>query len=292
MSRGDQAEMPVAEGAETMATVLLHKRSDGVGLITLNRPDSLNAMGEDLLPRLADALEDCAADDAVRCVAITGAGRAFCAGGDVKGMAAGNARSGEGSNDGGKKAPSIDAQIDGLWKSELATSHRVYTMPKPTVALLNGVAAGGGMSLALACDIRIASDKARLVTAFRNVGLGGDYGMNYLLPRFVGPGRARELLFRGENLNIQEAYELGVVNRIIPHETFMDEALTYCAELAAGPTGAIARMKQNMVMAEQASLSEALRQEATNLTLGRLDADHHEAAQAFVEKRTPSFRGE
>ena len=271
-----------------MATVLLDKRSDGVGLITLNRPDSLNAMGEDLLPRLAEALEDCAADAAVRCVAITGAGRAFCAGGDVKGMAAGNARSAEGAS----KEPSIDAQIEGLWNSELATSHQVYTMPKPTVALLNGVAAGGGMSLALACDMRVASDKARLVTAFRNVGLGGDYGMNYLLPRFVGPGRARELLFRGENLNVQEAHELGVVNRIIPHETFMDEALTYCAELAAGPTGAIARMKQNMVMAERASLSEALRQEATNLTLGRLDTDHHEAAQAFVEKRKPSFRGE
>ena len=209
-----------------MATVLLDKRSDGVGLITLNRPDSLNAMGEDLLPRLAEALEDCAADAAVRCVAITGAGRAFCAGGDVKGMAAGNARSAEGAS----KAPSIDAQIEGLWNSELATSHQVYTMPKPTVALLNGVAAGGGMSLALACDMRVASDKARLVTAFRNVGLGGDYGMNYLLPRFVGPGRARELLFRGENLNVQEAHELGVVNRIIPHESFMDEALTYCAD--------------------------------------------------------------
>ena len=190
-----------------MPTVLLDKRSDGVGLITLNRPDSLNAMGEDMMARLAEALRDCAADDAVRCIALTGAGRAFCAGGDVKGMAALNAGADV------SKRPSIDEAIDGLWQSELDSSHQLYSIPKPTVALLNGIAAGGGMSLALACDIRVASDKARFVTAFRQVGLGGDYGMNHLLPRFIGPGRARELLFRGENLSVEQGMELGIVNR-------------------------------------------------------------------------------
>ena len=268
-----------------MTTVLLDKRSDGVGLITLNRPDSLNAMGEDMVPRLAEALRDCASDDAVRCIALTGAGRAFCAGGDVKGMASSNT-SGDDS-----QRPSIDDAIEGLWQSELDSSHQLYSIPKPTVALLNGVAAGGGMSLALACDIRIASDKSRLVTAFRNVGLGGDYGMNYLLPRFVGPGRARELLFRGENLSVERAMELGIVNRVIPHENFEQEALQYCAELAAGPTKAIGRMKRNLVFAETASLADTLHQEARNLTLGRIDADHKEAAQAFVEKRAPKFGG-
>jgi len=265
-----------------MPTVLLDKRDDGVALITLNRPESLNAMGDDLLPRLGEALADCASDDAVRCVAVTGAGRAFCAGGDVKAMA--------GSGDGGER-PSVDRAINGLWMSERSTSGALYTMPKPTVALLNGVAAGGGMSLALACDIRLASDKARLVTAFRHVALGGDFGMNYLLPRFVGPGRARELLFRGANLNVQEALELGVVNRVIPHETFMGEALAYCTELAAGPTSALARMKANLVFAETASLDATMREEALNLTLGRQDADHKEAARAFVEKRDPRFLG-
>lgn len=266
-----------------MATVLLDKRDDGVALVTLNRPDSLNAMGDDLLPRLGEALADCASDGSVRCVAITGAGRAFCAGGDVKAMA--------GSGGSGGERPSVDRAITGLWASERATSGALYTMPKPTVALLNGVAAGGGMSLALACDLRLASDKARLVTAFRHVALGGDFGMNYLLPRFVGPGRARELLFRGANLNVQEALELGVVNRVIPHETFMDEALSYCAELAAGPTAALARMKANLVFAETAPLDATMREEALNLTLGRQDADHREAARAFVEKREPRFQG-
>ena len=215
-----------------MPTVLIDKRDDGVALITLNRPDSMNAMGEDMLPRLSAALIDCADDPAVRCVAVTGAGRAFCAGGDVKGMNQRRENNDERANPGA----SFEEATQNLYRNQLGVASGLHTMAKPTVALVNGVAVGAGQSVALACDLRIASERARFGTAFRNVGLSGDYGGAYFLQRLVGPGVARELYFTGEIIDAERALALGFVNRVVPHDALLAEGLAFCSELAQGPT--------------------------------------------------------
>ncbi len=278
--------------------VLIEKRSDGVALITLNRPDSLNAMGGVLMPMLGEFLADVSGDRHVRCVVLTGAGRAFCAGGDVKGMAAGRdaVMSGGGAasaNGGEQSSPALvfARGVEGLRAAHRATSYALHTMPKPTIAMVNGHAVGAGLSLALACDLRIASDQAKLGTIFRNVGFSGDFGGSYYLPRLVGNGKARELYFTGEVLNADDALKIGMVNRVVAHEALEAETLALAAQLASGPTLAFARMKENLNRAEHCDLATALDHEAMNMQLSGQTADHRDAAKAFVEKRQPTFRG-
>jgi 2-(1,2-epoxy-1,2-dihydrophenyl)acetyl-CoA isomerase len=275
--------------------VLIDKRTDGVALITLNRPESLNAMGGMLMPVLAQYLADVSHDRNVRCVVLTGAGRAFCAGGDVKGMAAGrdailNADGAAAPTD-SSPASAFARGVAMLRESQASTSLVLHTMPKPTIAAVNGHAVGAGLSLALACDIRIASDKAKLGTIFRNVGFSGDFGGSYFLPRLVGNGKARELYFTGEILSAADALAIGMVNRVVEHEQLLDETLKFAAQLAAGPTLAYARMKENLNRAEDCDLKTLLDQEALNMNLSSTTSDHREAAKAFVEKRQPTFRG-
>ena len=270
-----------------MTTVLVDRRDDGVALLTLNRPDSLNALGEDMLPRLASTLAECADDPQVRCIAITGAGRAFCAGGDVKRMDQRRATNEAVANPVG----TVEAAARKLYESQMSVSEVLHTMPKPTVALVNGHAVGAGQSIALACDMRIASERARFGTAFRNVGLSGDYGGSYFLQRLVGPGKARELYFSAQILSAEEAQTLGMVNRVVAHEELLSEGLALCAELASGPTSAMGRMKSNLTLGETGTLADVLRQEAQNMVMSRFDADHSEAVSAFIEKRPPSFEG-
>lgn len=272
--------------------VLIEKRDDGVAKITLNRPDSLNAMGGQLMPMLAQYLSDCANDRAVRAVVLTGAGRAFCAGGDVKGMAAGREILGNGTSAVESSPASIMARsIDGLRQSQRATSLMLHTMAKPTIAMVNGHAVGAGLSLALACDIRIASDRAKLGTIFRNVGFSGDFGGSYLLQRLVGAGKARELYFTGEILTGEQALALGMVNKVVEHDRLEEETMAFAAGLAAGPTLAFGRMKENLNRGENADFATALDVEAVNMQLSATTRDHQEAAKAFVEKRAPSFKG-
>ena len=275
-----------------MSDTLLEKRPDGVALITLNRPESLNAMGGELMPLLARHLADCEADPAVRCLAVTGAGRAFCAGGDVRNMQ----RRNEGQTDDAGAPPNemsrFEAQVRGLRSNQDAVSLKLHTLPKPTVAIVNGHAVGAGMSLALACDIRICGSNAKFGTAFRNVGLSGDYGGSYYLQRLVGNGRARELYFTAEILDAQRALDLGIANRVVPQEQLLDEALAFCAKLAAGPTATYGRMKANLNFAENATLQAVLDQEALNMRLSGLSRDSREAVLAFVDKREPRFVGE
>src|SRR3990170_6577579 len=241
-----------------MPDVLFDKRSDGVALITLNRPESLNAMGGNLMPLLAEHLAQCATDPSVRCVLLTGAGRAFCAGGDVKAMAAGGRLPVD--VDDGRRSPAFDFArgVQLLREGQYRTSYMLHTMPKPTIAMVNGYAVGAGLSLALACDLRIASDQARFGTAFRNVGLSGDFGGSYFLQRLVGAGKARELYFTAEILDAQRALELGIANRVIPHDQFMEEGLAFCSMLAKGPTASYARIKENLNAAETRALQELL----------------------------------
>ncbi|HYM16463.1 MAG TPA: enoyl-CoA hydratase [Dehalococcoidia bacterium] len=276
-----------------MSDVLIEKRDDGVALITLNRPESLNAMGGQLMPLLAEHLADCATDRNVRAVVLTGAGRAFCAGGDVKGMAAGRDAILNGGGEGAARSPAATFArgIEMLRESQRRTSGVLHTMPKPTIAMVNGHAVGAGLSLALACDLRIASDRAKLGTIFRNVGFSGDFGGSYFLPRLVGNGKARELYFSGEVLDAEEAYRIGMVNRVVAHDELAAETLAFAARLAAGPTLAYGRMKENLNRAESCDMLTALDAEALNMQLSSTTNDHREAAKAFVEKRQPSFTG-
>jgi len=279
-----------------MSDVLFEKRPDGVGLITLNRPDSLNAMGGELMPLLERYLAECEADRSVRCVALTGTGRGFCAGGDVKNMQSRNdghaASATTETNPVARMVRTLERMSDDLRRSHKATVSKMHTMGKPVVAIVNGVAVGAGLSLALGADIRIASDKARFGTAFKNVGLSGDYGGSYLLPRLIGMGRAREMYLTAEIINAERALELGLVNKVVPHDELMAEGLAFCAKLAAGPTATYGRMKQNLNLGETGSLDDVLEQEAFLMRLSGMAADSREAVAAFVERREPQFIGE
>lgn len=271
--------------------VLFEQHDDGVALLTLNRPESLNAMGGDLISQLAEILARCEGDRAVRCVALTGAGRGFCAGGDVKGMVR-RTETGDGAVEPPSFAESLETTVRGLRESQAQVALRLHTMNKPTVALVNGAAAGAGMSLALSCDIRICSDRARFVPAFASVGLSGDFGASYLLPRLIGYGRAREILFTGEHIEASRALELGIANRVVPHEDLLKAGLGFCGQLAAGPTAVYGRMKANFTVGESSSFAEALDQEALTMRLSGMAKDFREGTRAFVEHRQPKFTGE
>ncbi len=276
-----------------MPDVLFEKRDNGVAKITLNRPDSLNAMGGELMPLLAGHLQECATDPAVRCLVLTGAGRAFCAGGDVKNMAAGREILG-GSNGGTPLTASalIARSVQGLRQSQRDTSYMLHTMPKVTIAMLNGHAVGAGLSLALACDIRIASDKAKIGTAFRNVGFSGDFGGSYFMTKMAGIETARYMYYSGEIVDAQRAHELRLVSKVVPHDDLEAETMKLADHIASGPTLAYARMKENLNRAETTDLASALDAEALNMVLSGQTKDHMEAARAFVEKRQPTFTGE
>ncbi len=274
-----------------MPDVLLEKRPNGVALITLNRPDSLNAMGGQLMPLLAAHLADCASDEAVRCLVLTGAGRAFCAGGDVKAMAAGGDAP-PGADDKRSPAAEFARGVETLRDSQRRTSYVLHTMPKPTIAMVNGHAVGAGLSLALACDLRVASERAKFGTVFRNVGFSGDFGGSYFLPRLVGMERARQLYFTGEILSAEEALKIGMASRVVPNEKLEEETMALASQFASGPTLAYARMKENLNLSASADLLTLLEQEALNMHLSGTTSDHREAAKAFVEKRAPTFAGE
>lgn len=266
-----------------MSDVVQVTNDEAVRIITLNRPESLNAMTPELLDALVEAAEAAAADPAVRCVVITGAGRAFCAGGDVKAMAASNER--QGGSGGG-----LVSRVDVLRRQE-EVSRLLHEMPKPTIAAVNGVAAGAGLSVALAADLRIASDQARFTTAFARVGFSGDFGGTWLLQRLVGPMKARELYFLSEIIDAGRALELGLVSRVVPHDQFWAETMALARRLASGPTLAYARMKDNFVYGETNSFADTLTREAENMIASGQTEDHRNAARAFVEKREPVFHG-
>lgn len=276
-----------------MSDVIREQRDNGVTVLTLNRPDSLNAMGGELMPLLSEYLAEAARDRKTRVVVLTGAGRAFCAGGDVKGMAAGRDILSRGNSDNGERSPAsmLYASVEGLRASQRATSLMLHAMPKPTIAAINGHAVGAGLSLALSCDIRIASDKAKLGTAFRNVGFSGDFGGSWLLQRLVGLGKAKELYLGGDILMADEAHRIGMVNKVVAHDDLMTETLAVADHMAAGPALAYARMKENINKGSTIDFATALDNEAMNMQLSGMTQDHQEAAKAFVEKRQPVFKG-
>jgi 2-(1,2-epoxy-1,2-dihydrophenyl)acetyl-CoA isomerase len=266
---------------ETGTPHLLAEVEGGVATLVMNRPERRNALSAEMLGALAAVLERAESDSEVRCVVLTGAGGAFCAGGDVKSMA----------QDGAGGGSSLDERIQAQRLNQRATAGRLWQMPKPTIAAIPGAAAGAGLSLALACDLRIMADTAILTTAFARVGFSGDYGGTFFLTWLVGAAKARELYFLSERVDAATAERLGIVNRVAPAGDLEAETRALARKLASGPSIAYRYMKENLNRALAGDLGQCLDLEATHHIHTGLTSDHRDAARAFVEKREPVFRG-
>ena len=265
-----------------MTQDLLETIERGIATITMNRPEARNALTREMMLALCEALPRLAADSSVRLVVLTGAGNAFCSGGDVKSFAKNAA--------GAPATVSFDQKVTDL-RARMEVSRWLHEMPKPTLAVIPGPAAGAGLSLALACDLRIAADDAKLTTAFSKIGLSGDFGGSYFLNHLVGAAKAREMYFTGQVLRGDEAQRIGLVNRALPAAQLAEAARAWAAELAALPTIAIGYMKRNLNTGLRASLSDVLDAEAIHMIRTFETDDHKGAAAAFVEKRAPQFEG-
>ena len=255
-----------------MTTDLLETIKDGVAVLTMNRPDRLNAMSRPMLDAMLEALHRLSDDTAVGAVVLTG--------GDVKAMAEGNELGGV----------TMEEKAQAL-RSRMETSRLLHEMPKPTIAMVRGAAAGAGLSLALACDMRVAGDTARFGTAFARVGYSGDFGGSFFLTQLVGTAKARELYYTAELVDAQQALVLGIVNRVVPDAKLEEETMALARKIANGPRVALRYMKRNMNAAESNTLKEHLDLEAWHHTRTGMTEDHKEAARAFVEKREPVFKG-
>ena len=261
---------------------LLATLKEGVLTLTLNRPEARNAMSEAMNKALAEQLAWAEVAPSVKCVVLTGAGKGFCAGGDVKGMAERTHES----------APiTLDEAIYRQRVNQRATAGRLFKMPKPTLAALPGAAAGAGLAWALACDLRIMSRTAILTTAFARVGFSGDYGGTYFLTQLVGSAKARELYYLSDRVTADEALRLGLANWVCEPETLAEKTREIALRLARGPTVAFRYMKENLNRAMAGDVDDCLDLEATHHVHCGQTADHREAAKAFVEKREPVFQG-
>jgi 2-(1,2-epoxy-1,2-dihydrophenyl)acetyl-CoA isomerase len=271
---------------------LIAERHDGVLYLTMNRPDKLNALSDHMIAGLLDELNRAAHDREIGAVVLTGAGRGFCAGGDIGRMRERN--EGGGAQGAGHRGSAgeqgIQTRISQLRRSE-EVSLLLHEMPKVTIGAINGPAAGAGLSIALACDLRIAADTARFGTAFARVGYSGDFGGTYLLTQLVGPAKARELYFTAEVIGAEEALKLGMVNQVVPAAALTEEVRAFAKRIAAGPVVAYSYMKAHLNLALKSDLRTILDRESYGQTLTGLTEDHKEAVKAFLEKREAKFKG-
>lgn len=258
---------------------LLYEVHDRIATLTLNRPERLNALGDTLRPDLYDALTKASADPEVGVLVITGAGRGFCSGGDVKSMSE--------RNESGATAPTNERLAPIRDRIVLA----MQDCPKPVIAAVNGAAAGAGMNLALACDMRIASSAAKFSQAFVKRGLHPDWGGTYFLPRMVGAAKACELIFTGDAIDAAEALRLGIVNAVVAPEELMAETYKLAGKIAAGPPVAIQLAKRAIYHSAGVDLRAGLEFESFAQNICRETEDAKEGVRAFVEKRAPVFRG-
>lgn len=271
---------------ETGTDDLLGRRIGPVATLTINRPERRNALSAGVYRGFAAALPAIGADPDVRVLMVTGAGGAFCAGGDVKGM---NERHSGVPTDG--RTVTGDQRIADLRHRQRQVSLALRNLPQPVVAALPGAAAGAGFSIAMAADLRIAAERAILVTAFSSIGASGDFGGSWFLTRLVGSAKAKELYFMSPRISAAEAEALGLVNRVLPNSGFDAAAVQFCRELAARPPIALRYIKENINRAETVGLADALDAEAPAMTRTMSTEDHKEAVAAFVEKRDAFFRG-
>ena len=255
---------------------LLHDASGGVLTLTLDRPDALNSFDRRMKEELLAALRDAARDASVRVVVLTGAGRAFSAGQDLKERAA-------------PRAADLSAELRERYNPLVLAIHR---LEKPVIAAVNGVAAGAGCSLALACDIRIASEAASFIEVFGRVGLVPDTGSTWFLPRLVGYARAAEMVFTTNPVDAAAAERIGLVNRVVPPERLLPEARALADRLAASAPLALGLAKRALHRALESDLESALEYEAQLQGIAGRSADHAEGVAAFLEKRPANFRGE
>ena len=274
----------MAEGRieiDTGTDELLCEIRDRVALITLNRPEACNALSDHLTPALRRMIKQCGDDPGVGALLITGAGTAFCAGGDVKGM-------GGKSN---KAEMTFEDRVADLRTKQRTLTGALVAVRKPTIAALPGPAAGAGMALALACDIRIAGESAIMSTGYARIGLTGDYGIAWMLTRLVGTSRARELLYLSERIDARRCETLGLVNRVVPDAELRAAAFALARLLAEGPSIALAHIKDNLNHALKSDFLDSMDQEAENMVRSSRTNDHKDAVRAFIEKRKPTFAG-
>jgi len=277
--RGDEARSDSpASRRETGTREVRCEVRERVATITLDRPEAKNALTLEMKEALHRLLRELEEDPEVGCLLLTGAGSSFSAGGDTKRM-----------QREGKPPVMEDRQRQLRWEHELP--RMLHRSAKPTIASLPGAAAGAACSLALACDLRIASETAFLVTSFARLGLSGDYGGTWFLTQLVGPAKAREIYFTAERVDAETARMLGIFNRVVPPESLAQEAFAWAARIAAGPPIALRWMKANLNRALEADLETCLRYEADRMVRGALTDDYTEAVAAFAEKRPPRFRG-
>jgi len=277
----------MADTIDTGTDDLLARIEGNVGIITFNRPERRNAVSDSVYGGFATALPAMARNTDVRVLMVTGAGGAFCAGGDVKEMN----RSHQEGADRPESAVVFEDRVTDIRQRQRGLSLALHEFPKPVVAALPGAAAGAGLSIALAADIRLAAERAILLTAFANVGASGDFGGSWFLTQLVGPAKAKELYFMSPRLSASEAADLGIVNHVLPDDGFDEAALDWCATLARQAPIAMRLMKENLNRALHCDLATALDAEGANMVRAMSTADHREAAAAFVEKRAPKFIG-
>ena len=268
---------------DTDTTDLLAHLDSGVLTLTMNRPEARNAMSRPMMKAMQQLITEAELNPAVRCIVLTGSGNAFCAGGDVKGMAASQAA--------GEATHTLDEGIHLQRHNQRETAGRLFKMPKPTLAVLPGAAAGAGLSLALACDLRIMSSTAFMTTAFAKVGFAGDYGGTYFLTQLVGAAKAREMYLLSDRVKAEEALRLGLCNWIAEPHALVTKTQEIAQRLASGPPVAYRYMKENLNRAMGGEVDECLDLEATHHVHCAQTSDHQEAAKAFVEKRLPVFKG-
>ena len=270
-------------GTEDLLAELRGEEEARIAILTLNRPQRRNALSTAMLSALATTLELCERRSDVRCIIVTGSGPAFCAGGDVKGMA--ERQTADASDSG------FAAQLATQRAAQRNTVGRIYRMPKPVIAALPGAAAGAGMGLCLACDLRIAADTAVMTTAFARVGFSGDFGLPWLLARQLGRAKALELLYLSDKLSAAQCLGMGLVNQVVPADRLMSAAVALAERLASGPSVAYGSMKENVTAAPEHELEPYMDGEVMRHLSAGLTEDHREAVRAFVEKREPRFRG-
>jgi 2-(1,2-epoxy-1,2-dihydrophenyl)acetyl-CoA isomerase len=257
-----------------MYETLLVETKDGVRIISLNRPEVLNAVNAQMGQDLLQALRDAEREAEVRCVLLAASGRGFCAGADLREQAPGETSLGD----------LLRTRYNGIVK-------RLRTMEKPVIAAINGVAAGAGCNLALAADLRIASERASFIEVFTRVGLIPDSGGTWLLPRLIGLGRALEMMFLADPVDATTAERLGLVNRVVPHDDLMPRATEWAVRLAGGPTRAYGLIKRGVNQALATGFTEALEYEASLQEIAGRTEDHREGVAAFLAKRAPAYTG-
>lgn len=263
---------------ETGTEQVLCRIDERVAVLTLNRPEARNALTLEMKQALARLVPELGANPDVGAVLLTGAGGAFCAGGDTKRMA-----------EDGKPPSPADRERQLRFEHEIPRG--LHRLEKPTIAALPGAAAGAGLGLALACDLRILAESAFVTSSYVKLGLSGDYGTSWFLTRLVGTAKAREILFTGDRVSSEACERLGLANRVVPDAEFEKSALEWAAGIASGPPIALRMMKENLNQALTEDLETALDAEARRMVAGAGTEDYLEAVQAFQERRRPDFRG-